>query len=126
MSTTSGWGRCTWGQANWNEATTFKTGWGAQAWNDGEWGNLANETVTLTGLQANTSVGSVTFDLTSIISFKFTIFEGCGGFFNQVNSLIEIEPSYLSSIITKAAIRLGNQSNSLSSLNRKIKNQIKE
>jgi hypothetical protein len=28
MSVTSGWGRLTWNQANWNEATTLKTGWG--------------------------------------------------------------------------------------------------
>ena len=40
MSVSSGWGRLTWGQANWNEATTLKTGWGAQAWNDGERGEL--------------------------------------------------------------------------------------
>ena len=40
MSTTSGWGRLTWGQANWNASTTLKTGWGAQAWSDGEWGQL--------------------------------------------------------------------------------------
>ena len=26
------------------------TGWGAKAWNDGEWGNLADETVSLTGV----------------------------------------------------------------------------
>ena len=41
MSVSSGWGRFTWGQANWNEAVQLlKTGWGAQAWNDGEWGEL--------------------------------------------------------------------------------------
>ena len=43
MSVTSGWGRLTWNQANWNEATTLKTGWGAQAWNDGEWVNLKTQ-----------------------------------------------------------------------------------
>ena len=32
MSVTSGWGRLTWNQANWNEAVTLKTGWGAQSW----------------------------------------------------------------------------------------------
>ena len=38
MSTTSGWGRFTWGQAEWNEDTTLKTGWGAQQWSgDGGW-----------------------------------------------------------------------------------------
>jgi hypothetical protein len=64
----SGWGRFTWGQAFWNESDLLTTGYGAKSWNDGEWGNLANETVTLTGLQATTSIGSVTLDLTSIIS----------------------------------------------------------
>ena len=37
--------------------------------------------------------------LTSICSLLLTIFEGWGGFFNQVNSLIEINPSYVSFII---------------------------
>ena len=32
MSVNSGWGRFTWGQAEWNEDATLKTGWGAQAW----------------------------------------------------------------------------------------------
>ena len=51
----SGWGRLTWGQANWNEATTLKTGWGAKSWNDGAWGELNDETVTLTGLSSTTA-----------------------------------------------------------------------
>ena len=62
MSTTSGWGRLTWGQANWNQATTLKTGWGAQQWSgDGGWGDLSDQTVSvsLTGIQITTSVGSV-------------------------------------------------------------------
>ena len=43
MSVTSGWGRLTWNQANWNEATTLKTGWGAQQWSgDGGWGDLSD------------------------------------------------------------------------------------
>ena len=45
MSTTSGWGRFTWGQAYWNADTTLKTGWGAQAWSDGEWGELKDASV---------------------------------------------------------------------------------
>ena len=48
MSTTSGWGRFTWGQANWNEDTTLKTGWGAQQWSgDGGWGDLSDQTIFL-------------------------------------------------------------------------------
>jgi len=64
----SGWGRFTWGQAYWDESDLLTTGWGAKSWNDGEWGNLADETVTLTGLQADINLGSITFDLTSVIS----------------------------------------------------------
>ena len=29
---TSGWGRLTWGQADWNEATLYVQGWGAKSW----------------------------------------------------------------------------------------------
>ena len=72
MSTTSGWGRFTWGQANWNENTTLKTGWGAQAWNDGEWGDLKDQTVSPTGLSITASVGSV--DIPDVI-FTPTGFE---------------------------------------------------
>ena len=61
MSTTSGWGRFTWGQAYWNADATLKTGWGAQAWNDGEWGELNDVILTLTAPSAMTAgVGSVT------------------------------------------------------------------
>ena len=59
MSVTSGWGRLTWGQANWNEATTLKTGWGAQAWSDGEWGELKDVTFFQQVYQITSSVGSV-------------------------------------------------------------------
>ena len=62
MSTTSGWGRFTWGQANWNADTTFKTGWGAQQWSgDGGWGDLSDQTisVSLTGIQITSSIGTV-------------------------------------------------------------------
>ena len=62
MSTTSGWGRFTWGQAEWNEDVTLKTGWGAQQWSgDGGWGDLSDQTisVSLTGIQITSSIGSV-------------------------------------------------------------------
>ena len=52
MSVSSGWGRFTWGQAYWNRDALLATGWGAKAWNDGEWGNLADETVSLTGVSS--------------------------------------------------------------------------
>ena len=59
MSVTSGWGRLTYGQANWNQATTLKTGWGAQAWNGGgAWGQTSNQVITLTGQSISSSLGS--------------------------------------------------------------------
>ena len=51
----SGWGRFTWGQAYWNRDALLATGWGAKACNDGEWGNLADETVSLTGVSFSAS-----------------------------------------------------------------------
>jgi hypothetical protein len=81
MSTTSGWGRFTWGQANWNADTTFKTGWGAQQWSgDGGWGDLSDQTVSvsLTGIQITSAVGSV--DIPDVIftptGFESTLSQG--------------------------------------------------
>ena len=53
----SGWGRLTWGQAGWNDATTIKTGWGRLEWGSQAYGD--SPTAVLTGLSATTSVGSV-------------------------------------------------------------------
>ena len=64
MSVTSGWGRLTWDQANWGDAVTLKTGWGAQSWDgSGGWGDLADQTVTLDGQAATTSLGSTTVEI---------------------------------------------------------------
>ena len=59
MSVSSGWGRFTWGQAYWNRDALLATGWGAKAWNDGEWGNLADETASLTGVSITSNIGAV-------------------------------------------------------------------
>ena len=59
MSVQSGWGRFTWGQAYWNRDALLATGWGAKAWNDGEWGNLADETASLTGVSITSNIGAV-------------------------------------------------------------------
>ena len=57
---TSGWGRLTWGQANWNEATTLKVGWGAKSWGEDEWGELKDAVVVdPTGVSFSASIGSV-------------------------------------------------------------------
>ena len=84
MSVTSGWGRLTWGQANWNEATTLKVGWGAQAWNDGEWGELKDITIFPTGFSITSSLGSPTVvDMTVGLSGQsFTSSQGTA--FNPV------------------------------------------
>ena len=61
---TSGWGRLTWDQANWGDAVTLKTGWGAQAWDgEGGWGDLSDQTITLDGQSATTSVGSTSLEI---------------------------------------------------------------
>ncbi len=59
MSVQSGWSRFTWGQAYWNRDALLATGWGAKAWNDGEYGNLADETISLTGVSATSNIGAV-------------------------------------------------------------------
>ena len=77
MSVSSGWGRLTWDQANWNEAVTLKTGWGAQAWNDGEWGELKDVTIFPTGLSGvgfSTQATDVQY-LTSTVNFKYTLYD---------------------------------------------------
>ena len=68
MAVDSGWGRFTWGQAYWGEDTLLATGWGAKSWGSGEWGNLADETVSLTGLQINSTLNpSVTFEISGLV-----------------------------------------------------------
>jgi len=83
MSVQSGWGRFTWGQAQWNEDALLATGWGAKSWNSGEWGNLADETASLTGISFSASFtangaliyntttdgGSSTTDAVAVIAF---------------------------------------------------------
>ena len=53
----SGWGRLTWGQADWDDSTVYATGWGAKSWNDGAWGELHNVVLTLSGLEISGALG---------------------------------------------------------------------
>jgi len=53
----SGWGRLTWGQADWNDSSVYYTGWGARSWGDSSWGELNDITVTLTGVEATAFLG---------------------------------------------------------------------
>ena len=55
MSVSSGWGRFTWGQANWNENQKFAEGWGAKTWNEQSWGDLNDVTVSVTGQEITSS-----------------------------------------------------------------------
>ena len=59
MSVSSGWGRFSWGQANWNADTTLKTGWGAKSWGEDEWGELKDAVAQPSGLSITSSIGSV-------------------------------------------------------------------
>ena len=84
MSVSSGWGRLTWDQANWNEAVTLKTGWGAQAWNDGEWGELKDAIAFPTGLSITSNVGSVDVPDQIITPTSFEITSSQGEAFTPV------------------------------------------
>jgi hypothetical protein len=86
MSVTSGWGRLTYGQANWNQATTLKTGWGAQAWNGGgAWGQTSDQVITLTGQSISTNIGSVDVPDQIITPTSFEITTSQGEAFVPVN-----------------------------------------
>ena len=51
-----GWGRLTWGQAGYGQATTIQQGWGRLTWGSQAYGD--SPTVTLSGLSATTSIGT--------------------------------------------------------------------
>ena len=55
MST--GWGRLTWGQADWGDSNTIQQGWGRLEWGSQSYGD--SPTVTLTGVSATASLGTI-------------------------------------------------------------------
>ena len=57
----SGWGRLTYGQANWGDATTIKQGWGRLDWGSQAYGD--SPTVALSGVSATASVGAPTVEV---------------------------------------------------------------
>ena len=57
----SGWGRLTYGQANWGDATTIKEGWGRYTWGTQAYGDAP--TATLSGQVATSAVGSPTVEI---------------------------------------------------------------
>jgi hypothetical protein len=112
MSVTSGWGRLTYGQANWNQATTLKTGWGAQAWNGGgAWGQTSDQVITLTGQSISSSIGSVDVP-DQVYTNKFEITSSQGEAFVPVNiegvsfsgSVGSIDPNDQTQGLTSSAI----------------------
>jgi len=56
-----GWGRLTWGQAGYGQATTIQEGWGRLAWGKQAYGD--SPLVTLSGVSATASVGTPTVEV---------------------------------------------------------------
>ena len=55
------WGAGTWSTNLWGISEAFTTGWGAKAWDSsGSWGDMGDETVSVTGVSATSAIGSVT------------------------------------------------------------------
>ena len=52
-----GWGRFSWGRADWGDTNLVVQGWGRDTWGFQSWGDTP--IVSLTGLSATTSIGSV-------------------------------------------------------------------
>jgi hypothetical protein len=67
----SGWGRFTWGQAEWGEDELLATGWGAKAYGAGEWGDLSGEVVQPTGLSITSTLNdSVTISGNAVVAIS--------------------------------------------------------
>ena len=58
---TSGYGRYTWGQANWNDSALIEQGWGRESWGYQSWGDTP--IVTLPSLSASTALGALTAEI---------------------------------------------------------------
>ena len=78
MSVTSGWGRFSWSQANWNADVTLKTGWGAKSWGEDEWGELKDAVAQPSGLSITSSIGLVDVpdQIITPTSFEITLSQG--------------------------------------------------
>jgi len=61
QANTDGWGRSYWGQADYGDTNIITQGWGRLGWGAQSYGDAP--TVTLSGQQATTSVGSITVEL---------------------------------------------------------------
>jgi len=61
QANTDGWGRSYWGQADYGDTNIITQGWGRLGWGAQSYGDAP--TITLSGQQATTSVGSITVEL---------------------------------------------------------------
>ena len=83
----TGWGRLTWGQAQWNEDNALATGWGAKSWGDGEWGTLADETVTLTGFSITSTLNDSVVGRSKSRNCESVIFEVATKKITKINTI---------------------------------------
>ena len=91
----SGWGRFTWGQAEWGEDQLLTTGWGAKAWGAGEWGDLSGEVVQPTGLSITSTLNdSVTISGNAVVAISGQQFSSTLGTISNVIS-VTVEPNGL-------------------------------
>ena len=89
----SGWGRFTWGQAEWGEDDLLVTGWGAKAWGAGEWGDLSGEVVQPTGLSITSTLNpSVTISGDALVLVSGQSFNSTIGTITNVIS-VTVEPN---------------------------------
>jgi len=89
----SGWGRFTWGQAEWGEDDLLVTGWGAKAWGAGEWGDLSGEVVQPTGLSITSTLNdSVTISGNAVVAISGQQISSTLGTISNVIG-VTVEPS---------------------------------
>jgi len=91
----SGWGRFTWGQAEWGEDDLLVTGWGAKSWGAGEWGDLSGEVVQPTGLSITSTLNpSVTISGDALVLVSGQSFNSTLGTISNVID-VTVEPNGL-------------------------------
>ena len=127
MSVSSGWGRFTWGQANWNENQKFGAGWGAKTWNEQSWGDLNDVTVSLTGFEISSSMGiegwsnntygqgawgefAITIGLSPNFDISGVEFSASAGSLSGIGSAV-VEPSGVSATASAGSLAVESDAN---------------
>ena len=90
----SGWGRLTWGQAGWNDATVLTQGWGAKSWGEDEWGQLSDAVAQPTGLSITSNVGAITNSISVTVTPSGQSFSSTLGTISNVIG-VTVEPNGL-------------------------------